>query len=804
VFIGVVRFYLLAFIIACLAGCTGKVSTESSVQNAVEAMAQQSSVTLISNSTQSQNKCETGNKIVVQVALSTVAKFYCRDKSKLMDSVKLGPVCDGGVTIKNLTVNRDVKDCHELTVCGRSHSSAVDITKRIDGTTVQRLTFENLPWGCEGHIEASSDPKFESGEIQSISMQILPPSCPFCEAFNGVSCNQCSTASSGETMFVAGQIIPKTCTGNCAQCKYPPTGSPSASFVSSSEMVAHAGIRPFYTSGNAICGQLCTQIQQIRVCNNGKWVPGDDTVLHTQCQEPAPSSCMTGNSVGFFKGLTRKFGLNSGLQTMAAGGDGVTCAQCSAGSCATCTTAGGSQGYKLYTQTSVPNGSSCDSVSQCQTCVDNLFQGNPAYKYGSCSVLAASCTQRLLNSPVASGSKQTFYNGGSCDPIVLTCANGSWKDSNNAAVTQTTADSYSDQCVQSSDCVTKGGISILNNTNQYVFDTNLVDSTDNCYSTNHFRYIGCANGAVSPSDPGTSFKYKECKTKTCVDPRDPAKTINAGVVVSYWAVGEATCSSLPDPATYCNNNKVTFTCAPTGGAAVISPANATGLAGYTYSACKVPPSCSACVVNKTDANNINVSIGSSTMLFKNKQSDLCQSVGKSFTCQSSGNSSPKLVDSTGAGEKHEDYPYLNCSPTGGGDEGSLGGTGGGNGNDNGPGSAIKKRFGATDGSGGAGLGCVDAVSCALQFSGASLPTKTNFTPCVLPWPSRVSEIEFYGTIVAFSSRRATIASGTNDTVCVTKPDLCSNHRQSRTCQYPTWTGAEEFKYPNCVEKASCP
>jgi hypothetical protein len=275
---GVVRLYLLGFILACLSGCTGKVSNESSVQNAVESMAQQNSVTLISNSTQSQNKCEVGNKIVIQVALSTISKFYCRDKSKLMDSVKLGPVCDGGVTIKNLAVDREVKDCHELTVCGRTHSAAVDITKRIDGTTVQRLTFENLPWGCEGHIEASSDEKFANGEVQNISLQVLPPSCPFCEAVNGVSCNSCSTMSN-ETMFVAGQIIPKTCTGACAQCKYPPTGSPSAALVSSSEMVAHAGIRPFYTAGNAICGQLCTQIQQMRVCNNGKWVPGDDAVL---------------------------------------------------------------------------------------------------------------------------------------------------------------------------------------------------------------------------------------------------------------------------------------------------------------------------------------------------------------------------------------------------------------------------------------------------------------------------------------------------------------------------------------------
>lgn len=802
-FISLVRLQIIAFCLSAILACTGKVSTESSVQNAVEAMAEQNSVSLISNSTQSQNKCETGNKIIIQVALSTVAKYYCRDKSKLMDSVKLGPVCEGGVSISSLNIDSSVKDCHEITVCGKKFSSAVDITKRIDGTTVQRLTFENLPWGCEGHIEASSDQKFENGEIQKISLQVLPPSCPFCEIVNSVTCSMCNTTNSVDTQFVAGQIIPIYCTGGCAQCRYPPVGSPSASVASNNEMVNHGSIRPFYSSANAICGQLCTQVQQIRVCNNGKWIAGDDALMHTQCQEPAAASCMVGNSSIFFNGLASILGLKPSLKKMEASGNGVTCAQCQAGACASCTTAGGSPGYKLYTNTSVPNGSSCDSISQCQTCVDNLFQGNPIYKYSSCSVLAASCTQRQLLSPISSGIKAVFYNGGSCDPISLTCVNGTWKDSNNTIIPQSAVDNYSDQCVQSSDCMTRGGISILNNSNQYVFDTNLVDSTDNCFSSTHYQYLGCTNGAVSPSDPGPNFKYKECKTKTCVDPRDPTKVIGAGVIVSYWAQREAVCSSLPDPATFCNNNKITISCPSTGGTASLSPASSSGLAGYTYTSCTVPSSCSACGFNKTDANNINISIGSSSMLFKNKQSDLCQSIGKSFTCQIV-NNVPKMVDTSGANEKPDDYPYFNCSPTGGTDQGSLGGTGGGTGNDSGPGAAIKKRFGSTDGSGGPGLGCTDAVACAKQYSGASLPTKTNFTPCLLPWPSRVGEIEFYGAIVAFSANGLSLASGTTDTVCVTKPDLCSNHRQSRTCQYPKWTGSDEYKYPNCIEKASCP
>ncbi len=789
--------------------CTGKVNTETSIASAVESMAAQNSVSLISNSTQSQNKCEVGNTVVIQVALSSIAQYYCRDLSTLMDSVKLGPICSGGISIQALKVDGSAKDCHQLTICGKTFDSKIDITKRIDGTTVQQLTFSNLPWGCEGRIEASTSSSFDTPDTQKVSFQVLPPSCPFCQASNGVTCNACASAT--DSTFIAGQMIPNTCTGGCKSCAYPPPNSPSASIPGVSVVqVNHAGIGAFYTTANAVCGQTCNQVQQIRVCNNGAWVAGSDVSFSTQCQEPSSSSCSAGpHSVSqvmsqISTSIGSAFNMSGVTRRSFAAAFIPTCIDCQAGKCATCKAASGADGFILYSQASVANGVNCSTVSQCKTCVNGLFQGDPTFNYNSCSSLSASCNQKLLSAAVPSGSSQIFYNGGACDPISLQCLDGNWNASG-AAVSQALADSYTLTCIKAVDCKTSAGIPILNGASLYVFDTALVDSTDNCYSASHYRYLSCASGSVAPSDPGVTFSFKTCTTKKCVDPRDSSKTINAGTTVSYWSVAPPNCSALPSPQAYCDNNKITITCPASGGTATVSPASATNLSSFTNNSCVVPTSCTGCVFNKTDATNISVAFDGTITLFKVAASDLCQGVGKLFKCQQGVNgAAPFLLDTTGASEKDSVYPYLNCSPTGGADQGNLGGTGGGTGNDNGPGAALKKRFGGGDGSGGGGLGCVDATICPAHYSKASQPFTVLFNPCLLPWPGRIGEIEFYGSIIAFSSSGLNLASGTSDTVCVTKPDTCSKHRQSRTCHYPNWTGTDDFKYPNCVEKTSCP
>ena len=760
---------LFVTLVTLFSGCTGKINNESSIQSAVESMAAQNSISLISNSTQSQNKCEVGNKVVLQVALSSIAKYYCRDSSTLMNSVKLGPICDGGVTIVPMQVDNSVRDCHELTLCGKKFDSVVDVTQRIDGTAVQQYTFNDVPWGCNALVEASTSEKFDDPDSsQSIRLQVLPPSCPFCQATNGVTCKACSSSNSSNMQFVAGQFIPITCGAQaCAQCRYPPNDSPTSSMPGVvAVMVDHAGVRPFYTRANTICGQTCTQVQQVRVCNNGAWVAGSDINFPTQCQEPNPNLCTapSANSSVANKLMSGQ----PALRKMGAEGNGiVTCSECQSGGCETCTAADGfTIGYKKYSQLTVPFGSTCSSFYQCQPCtVGGLFQGGTEYQYGACTVLPAPCTQKTFTAPFQSGSAPIIlYNGGQCEPISLQCISGVWKNTVTAAtVSQAVIDTYTQSCELPKNCTTAAGIVVLEGVSKTVFSIRESGAPNTCYNGTNNKVLDCRNGQLVSGDPGVSYKYESCELKKCEDPRNAANKINAGVTVTAWSVDPPNCSSLPTPQEYCDKNKVTLACPATGGTAVITPITATNLSAYVKTSCTVPDSCLGCRTLKNDVGYTTVDIDKSSTFFKSNKSDLCQSIAKTFTCKpGTGGASAKLIDNTGAAESDANYPFFNCSPTGGVDEGSLGGTGGGTGNDNGPGSALKKRFGESDGGGGPGGPCADATNCGSNYSYPSQSTMTMFTPCLLPWPGKIGEIEFYGSVIAFKKE------------CVILPDRCSN------------------------------
>ncbi|MGH1468744.1 MAG: hypothetical protein ACRBBP_07685 [Bdellovibrionales bacterium] len=156
----------------------------------------------------------------------------------------------------------------------------------------------------------------------------------------------------------------------------------------------------------------------------------------------------------------------------------------------------------------------------------------------------------------------------------------------------------------------------------------------------------------------------------------------------------------------------------------------------------------------------------------------CANISSEFTCLEGGNFQ--------GGANLSEYPYAACqSET---DSGTLGGAGGGTGNDDGPGSALKSKFGLGDGGGGSGL-CADGTKCRQDF------TKTDFlkpkkSACALPWGN--GEVGHYGSIIAF------------DRTCVVTPGKCSQYRQSRTCGVNGLTGSATFIHETCEEKASCP
>lgn len=787
----------MGLVCGVLMACGGTVQPpETTVNSSVQAMAETNSLTLVSNSTQSQKQCASANSITLQIALSSQKRFYCRDRSRLMDSARLGLTCQGGVTIVNPSVDSKVVDCADVTVCGVMATSTTNVAQRVDGSFVKQMKFENLPWGCQGLVEASSDPGFSATQSKTVQFQILPPTCRYCATLSGLTCGNCPTATV-DSDVVAGQVIPKTCPGGCATCAY-----------LGGVQVNHGDTRAFYSSSNVGCGQRCGSVQTTRVCNNGSWVPSSQDSFSMTCMEPAAAACIRPASVASVSvrsiastmwGLFQTSSTVSTRSVQRVQADGTaTCADCQAGACTACKTAAGESGYRLYSQITPPAGGTCESVSECMTC-DNrgLFQGDPSFKYPSCTI--PRCTASALSSPASDGETKTFYasGSGSCSPMSLLCSNGSWFRGA-SLVSQTTVNSYVTSCNSSNDCTTQGGVTVLNGQTIYVFKTNLVAAGASCYSNGNYASVNCVSGVIAPADPGVDYKFTSCAGASCTDPTYAAgtRTIPGGTTRTFYKIASTDCSSA-NPQAVCDANSIAVTCPNTGGTATISPAGVTPTQ-YSYSSCTVPTSCSACSVTTNDSGRVSVNVGFPLTLYSAPSAQFCAPISATFNCNAgAGGTSPALVGS--AGESISSYPYLRCTSSGV-DEGSLGGTGGGTGNDSGPGSALKKRFGSGDGSGGSGAGCLDATKCLKRDAFALMPRPYLLAPCLLPWGT--AELEYYGSIIAFGG--APLLSGTTDTICVTKPQTCSQFRQVRTCHYPGLTGSTTYRFPSCVERDVCP
>jgi hypothetical protein len=182
---------------------------------------------------------------------------------------------------------------------------------------------------------------------------------------------------------------------------------------------------------------------------------------------------------------------------------------------------------------------------------------------------------------------------------------------------------------------------------------------------------------------------------------------------------------------------------------------------------------------------LKVEVGKTGKFYQKKDlivGETCEQFSQVFTCLEGG-----VWQEPGIGN----YPFSQCTDPKK-DDGEMGGTGGGGGNDEGPGWGIKKRLGLDDssGSGGPSFGlCISTKTCYPLSLDVSVPG-LNRQSCVLPWGR--GEAEFYTEIAAF------------ETQCVVKPDKCSNHRITRMCHIMKWTGDEKYRYPSCEEKKVCP
>ena len=276
-----------------------------------------------------------------------------------------------------------------------------------------------------------------------------------------------------------------------------------------------------------------------------------------------------------------------------------------------------------------------------------------------------------------------------------------------------------------------------------------------------------ANKSISGGDPSL-YQYTNCSTQACSCNLGTGASVPSGKSTTLFSVDKATCSTPKA----CDDakNKTTVSCSN----GVLSNYDSSI---FKYSSC-APAICSCAV------NNIQLDFNKDAYFYKTNKptgSDTCASVAAHFTCLDGGNVK---------GDKNEDianFPSSTCSSLT--DQGNLGGTGGGSGNDEGPGSAIRKRMGLPDQGGSAGGGpsykATHLTNIALD--GDFFQKLEN---CILPWGN--GEIEHFGSIIAFDQK------------CVTKPDSCAKHKAIRSCKYPQWTGDSKFKFPTCKEKTACP
>ncbi len=272
----------LIFIAAAfLISCGGRVGSPTSSSQTIEKLGESVFIKISNNSTASQLSCSQTNSIQIQVSIPSGQKVFCRDQSKLMSSIPLGKTCEGGVEVKEFAVDSQIVECQKLKVCGKSASSVDVKAEQFDGTPILQLSFTELPWGCDGLVEISNDSDFRS-LADNIKFSVTAPVCRFCTRTQMVTCGECIPVQSDEQV-VSGQVIPKTCIGGCKDCK-----------IDASASKKHSETWLYYSRQLPQCGQPCSQISQVRVCNNGVWT-GDEKFAFSQCKDISDSSCVCQN-----------------------------------------------------------------------------------------------------------------------------------------------------------------------------------------------------------------------------------------------------------------------------------------------------------------------------------------------------------------------------------------------------------------------------------------------------------------------------------------------------------------------------
>lgn len=465
-----------------LMACTGSV-TNSVLQQAATLMSfNQGQISLVSNSTGGEAQCAASNTVVLQTSIPANQTFYCRDQSQLMSAVTAGQVCPGGVTINPLSVSSAVVNCSNLTICGVPPTSTTTLSQRVDGAPVQQLSFKNLPWGCEASLQYSTDPSFPAASTTTISLQVIPPTCPFCQSSNSSTCLSCAPLGANQKV-VDGQVVATSCgsSGTCSPC--------SVQTLSGTVSVPHGQGYTFYSAPQNTCPGHCSGLSQVRVCNNGLFA-GDPQYTFPQCTDAQCGCQLPGSGAIFNSGKT----------------------------------------YPLYTTSTPQCPAMCSGFRLNASCLDGTWEdasGNPLTsaqlsQYGSisCQDPNCSCSVGQLSIPFGTSNQPVFNVASvSCGD---TCA------AHQGAVTctaqgQLTATDPSFLSYKFSQCTPPvcgcnlpwgGTLANGSTTPAYSLAAATCASPNACQAAANFVSITCTAGKLSAFD-ATTYKYGSCKPAVC-------------------------------------------------------------------------------------------------------------------------------------------------------------------------------------------------------------------------------------------------------------------------------------------------
>ncbi len=741
--------YTLGFLAsaALLSGCSAKISDAFQKALDIFALNKQTTMVLVSNTTtQGQAQCMQGNEVVIRKSVPAGRLLYCREKSKISETLKLGEVCPGGAVVNALEVSDKSIPCKELTLCGLRASSLQVIGKRESGGTIEELKFSNLPWGCNAELEFSFDPSFADETINKLEFYVQPPECPFCPRQNRATCLPCSDLSQNEEIK-AGQVVKRACVGGvCASCEV---------LHKTGEFIAHGQGKVYYKTQGSSCDLKCNQQSLLRYCNDGLW-QGDPKYEFPQCNDSVCGCTLPGETISYVHhASTDVFNFSDPACGLNCNGLSITCndGKWETGTPAQVLSIEELQKYPAHTCTKRV----CHCVRPGRDVVAD-GQSKPVY-----SKPLVSCTERCLDFAGA-----------------VTCAAGSLSSVNASYL------NYSADSCEQEDCgcriplddgssllLANGGVTTL-----HQFSQNSLAVPDACTNSAYQIQVSCANKVLTPVYDAGIFKYKNC----IINKLSCTFTDGAGqkVEVAHLAKLNVSKTSTPACGEACVNLQLTCedrVFKKRVGSTLVAVTN-TELAQYT--------SASSCTAKNCDCNvngNI-IKFGQSNPNFyttdkvTNCNLNGCDDAKATLSCSIAGASSSK-------GDSPSLYKYKSCEMIPCGCSVPWGGT-----IDNG---RTIRIFSLDKADCAAPTACQETGNSALVTCTNGKLSSYDTTRYIFPTckPS-VCNCDYLGvktpfgkTLKVFQSDPAPVGT------------ICNSISAVITCQEGgTWTGAELTKYPS--------